>query len=344
MRKKVCFFLILAVLIVAAVSAYAAGYEQIVDFESQRTEDGFVIRLPAGYAEKGFFKLFWRNEQSGEVQSEAVSADTTEYLIKTTDDSEYSFQLFYAKKRGLLPANWKEEKQENAEPEGPSVWKVLWIDVDSIEFEGIHTAMTEDDHKVSEEMSKRFEQFIEETTGGLVDIEITLKHLPEPLTKLTYDDLSGYYITQSDINMKHYAMYKYDSVLVTARMDGFKTDYWGLAFEQEGAIEEPGYAIVMLDDRGKTDKPLLAEVYVHEWIHQLELFYKRFELLIPNPDDSEKYSYKRKNGGFNHFYADILGNKVKKEDGKTIGVPPEAWRYKPTARPIRTNLSYMQGK
>ena len=120
------------------------------------------------------------------------------------------------------------------------------------------------------------------------------------------------------------------AVLVTARMDGFKTDYWGLALKQEGAPEEPGYAIVIMDNAGKKDKPLLAEVY------------ERFELLVPNPDDSEKYSYKRKKGGFSHFYADILSNNVKTEDGKTIGVPPEAWRIKPTVRPGRKNLSYMQ--
>ena len=105
MRKNLCFLLMLAVLITAAVSAYAAGAQQIEDFESQKTEDGVVIRLPAGFAEKGFFKLFWRNEKTGEVQSEAFPADTAEYLIKTADGAEYSFQLFYAKKRGLLPAS-----------------------------------------------------------------------------------------------------------------------------------------------------------------------------------------------------------------------------------------------
>ena len=132
------------------------------------------------------------------------------------------------------------------------------------------------------------------------------------------------------------------AMLVTARMDGFKREYWGLALKQEGAPEEPGYAIVIMDNAGKKDKPLLAEVYVHEWIHQLQFFYERFELLVPNPDDSDKYSYKRKKGGFSHFYADILSNNVKTEDGKTISVPPEAWRIKPTVRPGRKNLSYMQ--
>ena len=93
MKKRVITGLILAIILLTAVSvSFAAQAERIEEFTAEPGETGITVTLPAGYAEKGYFKLFWKDPASGEVQSTVFRADTAEYRIEAEAGKEYSFQ------------------------------------------------------------------------------------------------------------------------------------------------------------------------------------------------------------------------------------------------------------
>ena len=344
--KRIIALLILAALLLAAVPTALAAGEQVEDFTVEMSDSGVTVTLPEGYAAKGYFKLFWKNEKTGDIQSAVFTADTPSYLIETEAGTEYSFQLFYAKKRGLLPASWKEDKPE--EPQGPAVWKVLWMDAQTIEFPdaGIVNTMTEEDHRISDDAAKDFEALIEEYTGGLVDIQITRMTLDEPVTTMAYYPKNGYCPEQSDVNMKHYALYKYDSVFVFGRMDHILTKYNGFACRPEKNREEPGYSFIRLagEDCFPTDEAVIKYVCVHEFLHQLNYFYGTYQLEIPDPDTPELYGYDPAPGGIlePQFFREALTMTAVNADGKYVGVPAEAWEYRPTRATVKRDLRFMQ--
>lgn len=331
----------------AASAAFAAQYQRVEDFTLEKTDSGVTVTLPEGYAAKGYWKLFWKNEVTGDVQSDAFKADTPAYEIQAEDGAEYSFQLFYAKKRGLLPSSWEEEQTG---PQGPAVWKVLWMDIQTVGFPdaGIVNTMTEDDHRISDEAARDFESLIEEYTDGLVDIEITRMTLEEPVTTMAYYPESGYCIEQADVNMKHYAMRKYDSVFVFGRMDHILTKYNGFMCRTETSREDPGYSFIRLagNDCYPTDQAVIKYVCVHEFLHQLGSFYDTYRLEIPDPDHPEKYGYDPVPGGIlePQFFIEALTMTAVNEEGKYVGVPPEAWQYRPTRTTGKRDLRELQNR
>ncbi len=342
MKKRVLALLVLAVMLCTALPAAAAGkYTQVEDFTAEAAEGVLTVKLPEGYADKGYFKLFWTNEATGETESAVFPVDTAEYGIETEEGAEYSLALFYAKKKGLLPSKLPEEKPE---PEGPFEWNVLWIDVENNESFGFTNRMNEDNHRVSEAASAAFEALAEELTGGLVDIRITRITVEEPVTSMTYDSDWGYYISADDIDLKHYTLRQYDSVFIFSRTDGILTDYAGLASEPDSPREDAGYCNIVLV--GDTAEPGLEDVMdclcVHEWIHQLGYFYDSLYLEIANPDHPEDYGYTADDTLNPEFLGKILTMTACTEDGRAVGVPAKAWQYRPTHVPDKWDLSYMQ--
>lgn len=347
-RRTIAVLLILAFTLAAAVpAAFAAQAQRVEDFTVEKTDSGVTVTLPAGYADKGYWKLFWKNEATGEIQSDAFKVDTPTYEIPAEAGAEYSFQLFYAKKRGLLPSSWEEEQTG---PQGPAVWKVLWMDIQTIEFPdaGIVNTMTEDDHRISEEAAKDFEALIEEYTNGLVDIEITRMTLEEPVTTMGYYALDGYCVEQADIDMKHYAMRRYDSVFAFGRMDHILTKYDGIMFQTETSREDPGYSFIRLAGEGcfPPEEAVIKYICVHEFLHQLGFFYDTYRLEIPDPDHPEKYGYDPAPGGTiePQFFIEALTMTAVNEEGKYVGVPPEAWQYKPTHTTGKRDLRELQNQ
>ena len=345
--KRIIAWLLLAAMLLAVLPAAAAEKNVQVDsFTVETTDTGFTVILPEAYAAKGYFKLFWKNEQTGDIQSAVFEVDTPTCAIEADTGAKYSFQLFYAKKRGLLPASWKEDKPE--EPQGPVVWKVLWMDARTIEYPdaGIVNRMTEEDYRISEDASKDFEALIEEYTGGLVDIEITRMTLEEPVTTMTYYPDTGFCVEQSDVNMKHYAMRKYDSVFVFGRMDHILSKYNGFACRPENSREEPGYSFIRLagEDCLPTDAAAIKYICVHEFLHQLNFFYETYQLEIPDPDKPENYGYGPVPGGIlePQFFREALTMTAVNEDGKYVGVPAEAWAYRPTKATAKRDLRSLQ--
>ena len=326
MKKRIIAWIILLAVLFSVVPAWAAPIGPVENFTVE--QDGGVITVtpPESYAEKGYYKLFWKNEATGEILSEVFPVDTPSFRIDAEEGAEYSFQLHYAKQKGKLPSVWKEDRPE-ATPSGPSVWKVLWIDAPTVDFRGITTQMSEENYQASGEIAQAFEAFAEELTLGRVDIEITRMTLDTPVTELEYSPETGYFIDPDNCDMKHYAMRKYDAVFVIGRFERILRRYDGVTVQVDNPKETPGYSFIPLnaDDIevcGGID--YLRDVCVHEWIHQLVFLFETYHLQVPDPDESEKYGYAPylEGGGLDHgLFRDALTMTAVSEDGRYIGVP-----------------------
>ncbi|MBR3431176.1 MAG: hypothetical protein IKG87_13870 [Clostridia bacterium] len=343
MKKRLTAWIVLLVLLFSVLPvAYAAGSGPVEDFTVEKEEGGISVTLPEGYAASGFFKLFWKNETTGEIRNDVFPVDTPSYRIETEEGAEYSFQLYYSKLRGKLPSAWKEEQP--AAETGPVTWKVLWIDASTVDFRGITNQLSDANTRASEETARAYEALAEEMAGGRVDLEITRMTLDEPITELDYYPERGYCINPDNFNMKHYALRKYDSVFIFARMDHILVRYTGITFETENPKEYPGYSFIPLvgeDNVLLGGYDVLGDVCVHEWIHQLGYLYNTYHLEIPDPDEPEKYGY---SDDLDHgLFRDALTMTAVSEDGHYIGVPAEAWEYRPTKYAHR-NLSALQEK
>ncbi len=342
MKKRALVLLVLAVMLLAALPAAAAGkYPPVENYTVETAEGAITVTPPGGYAAKGYYKLFWTNTATGAVGSAVFPVDTPSYTIETEPGAEYSLALFYAKKKGSLPAKLPGEP---VEPEGPFVWKTLWIDVESNESFGFTNRMNEDNHRVSEAASAAFESLVEEMTGGLVDIEVTRMSLEAPVTSMSYDTYWGYYISADDFDLKHYALHKYDSVFIFSRADGIFVKYGGLATKPEDPLVWPGYCnIILVGDRISPELEAgMGCLCVHEWIHQLGYFYSSLHLEIPNPDTPEDYGYTADDTLNPDFFREILTMTARAKDGRMIGVPPQAWQYRPGRFPEKRTLRGLQ--
>ena len=120
MKKRIVAWIILLAVLFCVVPAWAAPIGQVENFTVG--QDGGVITVtpPEGYAEKGFYKFFWKNEATGEIKNEVFPVDTPSWQIEAEEGVEYSFQLHYAKQKGKLPSVWKGEKPEDDVEDGLS--------------------------------------------------------------------------------------------------------------------------------------------------------------------------------------------------------------------------------
>ena len=335
--------MILAAILLIILPAHGnAGKGRIEDFTVEKTESGYTVVLPEEHAEQGYYKLFWMNRETGEIRKDVITADTPSYEIRADEGTEYSFALFYAKKRGALPASWDGDKPK--EPKGPYIWKMLWINAETIDIRGINNHLSEANHLGIDRAAKDFEALVEEFTDGLVDIQITRISVDEPVTGASYVQQRGYIVESADINADHYARYQYDSVFVFGRMDGIYITYGGVTVKPDSPTNDPGYSFIALigDDPNSMGDANMAHVCVHEWLHQLGFYYDWFKLEIPDPDKPDAYGYEADATLDLQMFRDALTMKTRTQDGKYIGIPAEAWQYKPGKRPAKWDLSYLQ--
>ena len=343
MRKRLVSLLILAAILFTVLPAHGdISKGRIESFTVEKTASGYMVILPEEHAEQGFYKLFWMNRETGEIQKDVFPVTTSSYEVQADERTEYSFALFYAKKRGALPASWDGDKPK--EPKGPYVWKMLWINAENIDIRGITNHLNEANHQEIDRAAKDFEALVEEFTEGRVDIQITQISVDEPFTDASYVQQRGYIMESADINVDHYARFQYDSVFAFGRMDGVYITYGGVTVKPESPTNDPGYSFIALigDGPNAMRDADMAHVCIHEWIHQLNFYFNWFKLEIPDPDKPEDYGYTADAMLDLQMFREILTMKTRSRDGRYIGMPAEAWQYKPGKRPAKWDLSYLQ--
>ncbi len=71
-----------------------------------------------------------------------------------------------------------------------------------------------------------------------------------------------------------------------------------------------------------------TEVFLHEWLHQLEAFYGGRGVKLPRGGlhGNDNYGFKHK-GGWKHWYEAFINAELKEKDGTAVGLGEAAWRH-----------------
>jgi hypothetical protein len=246
--------------------------------------------------------------------------------------------------------------------DAPPVWKVLWLNYSetdvTIERGGSSRRYTvsqsDADKNIIASMPDKFTSYIERSADNNVHIAVDYVCPSDPIKSVTKLSADNYWVSAADVKSdidKYAPTGKYDSIIVSARIDGIPRNYWGMAQGMSELSNGAGYSFVAFLDgdadwymTATSDNPYPEEVYVHEWLHQLESFYRDKGYEFPGIDeaDTAAYGYIRANSigynGWHIFYADIMSGKVyNKVTKKYIGITSEMWHLTPTtSQPVTT--------
>jgi hypothetical protein len=240
-------------------------------------------------------------------------------------------------------------------PEGKTGWKVLWAIARDHVCEDRDTSWPEDEVPVPYSISEQsigflkekavwFEEFVEAHTNGKLDIQVTVVVLAYPIKSIA-DKNHNYNITTMDPRdaARLEPEKNFDSCIFSADYSGVSRNWVGLNW---GFYSMVGYGSGWFYvkrggewhiDPGATNigyygnKQLHTNIYVHEWIHQLErVFSARGMPVLHNDSKYPAYNATSTFKGqtrLEKWYADILQGTVDTTGGESTntGVHPEWW-------------------
>lgn len=186
-----------------------------------------------------------------------------------------------------------------------------------------------------------FKETIQNFTNGKMQVSYDIINIDKPLTSISYDNETGYYISTKDsyelINSYLYKEQQYDHIFIVANIgDEIKTDnidWIGLGGMLYDCI---GYSNIRISDEciesyiNSSSNYFPEEIIVHEFLHTLErnsinLGYETIKL-----HDFEEYGYKNEvKYGQKNWYRDYLQNKINDTNN---GIREEIYYTQPVSK------------
>lgn len=236
-----------------------------------------------------------------------------------------------------------------------AVWKVLWAICPVIDatVKGIHyqTSMTADEIEIVKLKAAWFEEFIEKYTNNKVDIQVTIDIIQNPIVTLNPGENNTVWEFQMPMEDRFRLKPEdnFDCQILTADYTGIsKASSWlgitnsamrtsWIAFCHSGCgeMEYGGY------NPNATIKQLHTDIYVHEWLHQLEYYFPTIDPDYQMPvlhNNETDYKYTTVNTGLTgesrleKWYIDYLQGTIihyPMASGTCNGVDPDWWQYPP---------------
>ncbi len=232
---------------------------------------------------------------------------------------------------------------EEGELMDDNVWKfacVIFQNTDVRLDIGMHIkeSLTEKENTQIKNMISNFESSLGNISRNKIKAKCYLINIDEPITTLSHDDGSGYYVSEKDaypyIN-EYIEKEGFDHIFVCFKMpdeaDLGETD--ALDWVGLGNMEYCGIGfsdIRIIEDEYSTRTRFPQEVLVHEFLHTLERNAEEYGYTVPELHSYEKYGYKESNSErLKKWYTDYLCGEIKDENGLYIGLPEEIFIYKP---------------
>lgn len=191
---------------------------------------------------------------------------------------------------------------------------------------------------------KRFQDSCRELSEGKMKANCEIYKVTKPITKLSYDEEFGYYVSPEDIEEQIKAKIQdsdYDHIFVVVRLGDEKhendiqvndwiglgsMDYYGIGFSNIRLPNSSKSYIYKYDTRINT---FPEEVFLHEFLHSLERNAEEYGYERPELHDYEKYGYKNETLiGQKKWYTDYMNKNISTSSGK-IGLPKEIYTLKP---------------
>jgi hypothetical protein len=237
-------------------------------------------------------------------------------------------------------------------PEAPYAWKVLvlvyrnldgtYTDKDG-QLQHVTASMDDQDYQYARDTIDRFPLTVWDWSSGHAVMKVTTLTVNRTITSLNSPD-GG---INEDIARPEIDAYNpnnnFDSILTVF---SYKSDIvWGLAsVGLSSRANGAGFAMIHLPVRYSNWQSVYPEeILVHEWLHNVEGFYRGLGYQVPGLHDGQQYGYQpdpTQGNSWHRWYEDYMQNKV--WDGtKYIGVPPEAWLISPTYHPAQTATKFV---
>ncbi len=133
---------------------------------------------------------------------------------------------------------------------------------------------------------------------------------------------------------KHVTPGKYDGIFIYWKDTDDITNMslkggFGWTIGPDDAAKGCGYTCVNYVPPEKlTRESEWTEVFIHEWLHQLEAFYGSKGVKIPRGGlhGDPNYGFKHENG-WKHWYKAFINAELEEEDGSRVGLGEEAWKF-----------------
>ena len=226
-------------------------------------------------------------------------------------------------------------------------WRILWIilpRINAAHTDGVtyNFTLTQDEITKIREISERVEQFIEESTGNAVDIEMTVIESKGTVRSLT-DDGTYLCVAEDDFpsdvkrELEHAKEEDnpYQIKVATFRLDGDSEklyNWYGLGGGTYARVHF--YNNTKSSDFEVTETaPHPEELWVHELIHCFESIFDDLGTMA-GLHDHAKYGYEHINGWY-RWYHDILAGQVKDPNtGEYVGIKSNMWQHIPSVRTV----------
>lgn len=222
----------------------------------------------------------------------------------------------------------------------------------------IKLEVTEQDVRDIENTIKLFETSCRDLSNGKMSAKCDIYQVETPLSKLSYDDEFGYYVSAEDIENQikdTIATNDYDHIFIIVRLGDEQhendievndwvglgaMDYYGIGFSNIRLPNDSKSYIYKYNTRINT---FPEEVFLHEFLHSLERNAKEYGYDIPELHDYEKYGYENEVLiGEKKWYTDYMNQNINIR-GSRIGLPKEVYILKP-AKNSNFEYSYKMEK
>ena len=212
-------------------------------------------------------------------------------------------------------------------------WKVLWLMLTNVKTNNHTGTLSAIEINKLTSYANRFELFIEKAVPNL-NVVVDKISDDSLVSNLTLDNYYGPLLEKGNIN---YQLNKnninfYDSVIVIADMTSYKNqmNYLGLTW----GWDRYSFIPLVKDGNGGVtwDEKYVEELFVHEWLHQIESWFPSVNASFKTPDlhDNSTYGFSESNNGsWAQWYNSYLSNTLK--GGPSTGINPNWWQYAPTS-------------
>ena len=198
--------------------------------------------------------------------------------------------------------------------------------------QNIKLKLTQIDREDMNACMRRFQNSMQEMSGGKIKIQYDMVQTSAPITSMSYDEENGYYVSGYDVKDvidPYLAQGKYDHIFIAFRTGDMNqqgaipvNDWIGLGYMEYRGI---GFSNIRLPDDDhnyiyKYDTRINTfpeEVMVHEFLHTLERNAEDYHMERPSLHDNEKYGYhSQKLIGLKTWYQDYMNQNIQTANRK----------------------------
>jgi hypothetical protein len=226
-------------------------------------------------------------------------------------------------------------QEYNAKSKEPLVFRTLLIvkRFTDVEHEGrrIRERMrTKDISSASHAFKSYTPYWIKRLTNGRIRWEADVVVSDIPLTSVSPAP-KGFWVTPGDVKediKKYVPVGKYDSIFIYWK-PGEISGGFGWAIGPTPAARYCGYTCVaFMEPEHWKRKNETTEVFIHEWLHQLEAFYGARGVQLPKGKlhGAQNYGFKGKNG-WKDWYKAFMNGTIKEHDKTFSGLGENAWKH-----------------